>query len=81
MADGSLDDSEGNAIKHWIKKAIAPFSGNYTRTLSTQMQIEITTSKVVFHTNYLRKYKIFVNFNQTTRIFTFFRSILTEFFT
>jgi len=26
MADGSLDDSEGNIIKHWIKKAIAPFS-------------------------------------------------------
>ena len=25
MADGSLDDSEGNVIKTWIKKTIAPF--------------------------------------------------------
>tara|TARA_R110002072_G_C7963504_1_gene534101 strand:+ start:2507 stop:3757 length:1251 start_codon:yes stop_codon:yes gene_type:complete len=26
MADGSLDDAEGEVLKHWIQKAIAPFS-------------------------------------------------------
>jgi len=26
IADGSLDDSEGNVIKHWVTKTIAPFN-------------------------------------------------------
>ena len=34
---------------------------------------EIVISKwVSFHTNYMQKYKIFVNFNQTIRVFMFF---------
>lgn len=26
MADGALDDAEGNVLKHWVMKSIAPFS-------------------------------------------------------
>lgn len=33
MADGSLDDSEGNAIKEWIKKTISPFSDEKQKSL------------------------------------------------
>ncbi len=33
MADGSLDDSEGNVIKHWISKTIAPFSDEKQESL------------------------------------------------
>ena len=33
MADGSLDDEEGNVIKEWIVKTIAPFSEDKQETL------------------------------------------------
>ena len=44
MADGSLDDSEGNAIKHWIKKAIAPFSGKKKEQLKKIYNDALRTS-------------------------------------
>ena len=44
MADGSLDDSEGNAIKHWIKKAIAPFSGKKQEQLKKIYNDALRTS-------------------------------------
>jgi tellurite resistance protein len=35
MADGSLDDAEGEVLKHWIKKTIAPFSDEKRESLKS----------------------------------------------
>ncbi len=35
IADGSLDDSEGNVIKHWVTKTIAPFGSSKREELKT----------------------------------------------
>ena len=42
---------------------------------------EIVISKVVFHTNCTEIYKLFVNFHQIERIFTFSIQISMELFT
>ena len=33
MADGNLDEKEGNVLKHWIKKTIEPYEGERRETL------------------------------------------------
>ena len=42
---------------------------------------EIVLNKLVFHTNSTEIFKMFVNFHQTKRIFTFFSQISKEIFT
>lgn len=44
MADGSLDDSEGNVIKNWIKKSITPFSGEKKEELKKIYNLALRTS-------------------------------------
>ena len=44
MADGSLDDSEGNVIKNWIKRAITPFSGEKKEELKKIYNLALRTS-------------------------------------
>lgn len=64
MADGSLDDAEGQVIKAWVRKAITPFSDDNQKELKNLLNATMKEAYVKLQNSEFSKSDVVNRFNE-----------------